>query len=79
VTAAAGQRGGFLDEPSSVERLWEEFKLKASADARERLMLHYAPLVKYVAGRVSVGQPPKKEQAHQVCDGIVGQIDAIEK
>jgi hypothetical protein len=39
-----------LDEPSSVERLWEEFKLKASADARERLILHYAPLVKYVAG-----------------------------
>jgi hypothetical protein len=25
-----------------VERLWEEFKLKASADARERLLLHYA-------------------------------------
>jgi hypothetical protein len=32
-----------LGEPSSVERLWEEFKLKASADARERLILHYAP------------------------------------
>jgi RNA polymerase sigma factor for flagellar operon FliA len=47
-----------LDEPSSVERLWEEFKLKASADARERLILHYAPLVKYVAGRVSVGCRP---------------------
>ncbi len=44
-----------MDEPSSVERLWEEFKLKASADARERLILQYAPLVKYVAGRVSVG------------------------
>ena len=35
-----------------MERLWEEFKLKASTDARERLILHYAPLVKYVAGRV---------------------------
>ena len=52
-----------MDEPSSVERLWEEFKLKASADARERLILHYAPLVKYVAGRVSVGLPPSIEQA----------------
>ena len=38
-----------MDEPSSVERLWEEFKLKASADARERLILHDAPLVKDVA------------------------------
>jgi RNA polymerase sigma factor (sigma-70 family) len=49
-----------LDEPSSVERLWEEFKLKASADARERLILDYAPLVKYVAGggagRAAVGR-----------------------
>jgi RNA polymerase sigma factor FliA len=49
-----------LGEPSSVERLWEEFKLKASADARERLILH-APLVKYVVGRVLVGPPPNIE------------------
>jgi RNA polymerase sigma factor (sigma-70 family) len=68
-----------LDEPSSVERLWEEFKLKASADARERLILHYAPLVKYVAGRVSVGLPPTIEQADLVSYGIFGLIDAIEK
>ena len=54
-----------------MERLWEEFKLKASADARERLILHYAPLVKYVAGRVSVGLPPNIEQADLVSYGEV--------
>ena len=68
-----------MDEASSVERLWEEFKLKASSDARERLILHYAPLVKYVAGRVSVGLPPNIEQADLVSYGIFGLIDAIEK
>ncbi len=68
-----------MDEPSSVERLWEEFKLKASADARERLILHYSPLVKYVAGRVGVGLPPNIEQADLVSYGIFGLIDAIEK
>lgn len=68
-----------MDEPSSVSRLWEEFKLKASIDARERLILHYAPLVKYVAGRVSVGLPPNIEQADLVSYGIFGLIDAIEK
>ena len=68
-----------MDEPSSVERLWEEFKLKASADARERLILHYAPLVKYVAGRVSVGLPPNIEQADLVSYGIFGLIAAIGK
>ena len=68
-----------MDEPSSAERLWEEFKLKASADARERLILHYSPLVKYVAGRVGVGLPPNIEQADLVSYGIFGLIDAIEK
>ena len=68
-----------MDEPSSVERPWEEFQLKASAAARERLLLHYAPLVKYVAGRVSVGLPPNIEQADLVAYGIFGLIDAIEK
>jgi RNA polymerase sigma factor FliA len=52
---------------------------QASADARERLILHYAPLVKYVAGRVSVGLPPNIEQADLVSYGIFGLIDAIEK
>jgi hypothetical protein len=52
-----------LDEPSSVERL----------------ILHYAPLVKYVAGRVSVGLPPNIEQADLVSYGTFGLIDAIEK
>jgi RNA polymerase sigma factor for flagellar operon FliA len=78
-TRSRPAKGGALDEPSSVERLWEEFKLKASADARERLILHYAPLVKYVAGRVSVGLPPNIEQADLVSYGIFGLIDAIEK
>ena len=43
------------------------------------LILHYAPLVKYVAGRVSVGLPPNIEQADLVSYGIFGLIDAIEK
>jgi RNA polymerase sigma factor FliA len=55
------------------------FKLKGSADARELLIPHYSPLVKYVAGRVSVGLPPNIEQADLVSYGIFGLIDAIEK
>jgi RNA polymerase sigma factor FliA len=44
----------------------QEFKLMAAADARELLILHYSPLVNYVAGRVSVGLPPNIEQADLV-------------
>jgi RNA polymerase sigma factor for flagellar operon FliA len=83
VTEQADDRRGTAatveEEASPVERLWRQFKGERSADAREHLILHFAPLVKYVAGRVSVGLPPNIEQADLVSYGIFGLIDAIEK
>jgi RNA polymerase sigma factor FliA len=62
-----------------LRELWEKFKETGDAGVRERLILHYSPLVKYVAGRVGVGLPPNIEQADLVSYGIFGLIDAIEK
>ena len=59
--------------------LWTEFKATASPAARERLILHYAPLVKYVASRVATGLPASVEQADLVSYGMFGLIDALEK
>jgi RNA polymerase sigma factor for flagellar operon FliA len=59
--------------------LWAEFKRTGSGNARDRLIVHYSPLVKYVAGRVSAGLPHSIEQADLVSYGIFGLIDAIEK
>jgi RNA polymerase sigma factor for flagellar operon FliA len=58
---------------------WHEFKGTASIEARERLILHYAPLVKYVASRVATGLPASVEQADLVSYGMFGLIDALEK
>jgi RNA polymerase sigma factor for flagellar operon FliA len=66
-------------ESSLVAALWKEFKSTAAPAARESLILNYSPLVKYVAGRVSVGLPQNIEQADLVSYGIFGLIDAIEK
>lgn len=66
-------------EPTDVERLWASYKDSASRDIRDQLILHYSPLVKYVAGRVAVGLPQNVEQADLVSYGIFGLIDAIEK
>ncbi len=66
-------------EPTALDALWVEFKATGSQASRERLILHYSPLVKYVAGRVSVGLPATIEQADLVSYGIFGLIDAIEK
>jgi RNA polymerase sigma factor for flagellar operon FliA len=64
---------------AALRALWENFKTTADQGTRERLILHYSPLVKYVAGRVGVGLPPNIEQADLVSYGIFGLIDAIEK
>ena len=64
---------------AAIRELWREFKDTADPRLRERLILHYSPLVKYVAGRVGVGLPPNIEQADLVSYGIFGLIDAIEK
>jgi RNA polymerase sigma factor for flagellar operon FliA len=64
---------------AAIGELWRSFKESGDQSLRERLILHYSPLVKYVAGRVGVGLPPNIEQADLVSYGIFGLIDAIEK
>jgi RNA polymerase sigma factor for flagellar operon FliA len=76
VTAGPGRAG---DVETALRELWEDFKATGNTSLRERLILHYSPLVKYVAGRVGVGLPPNIEQSDLVSYGIFGLIDAIEK
>src|SRR4028119_1289214 len=63
----------------ALKALWRAFKTTGDRALREKLILHYSPLVKYVAGRVGVGLPPNIEQADLVSYGIFGLIDAIDK
>ncbi len=64
---------------AAVAERWVEFKSTGDKAVREQLIIHYAPLVKYVAGRVGVGLPSNVEQADLVSYGVFGLIDAIEK
>jgi RNA polymerase sigma factor for flagellar operon FliA len=65
--------------PASIAELWQQYKDGSTPDARERLILHYSPLVKFVAGRVAAGLPQNIEQSDLVSYGIFGLIDAIDK
>jgi RNA polymerase sigma factor FliA len=67
------------DDLSVIQSLWADYKASGSRDARDKLIVHYSPLVKYVAGRVSVGLPQNIEQSDLVSYGIFGLIDAIDK
>lgn len=68
-----------MDNSAEIQACWEKYKATGDPALRDKLILHYAPLVKYVAGRVSVGLPGNIDQADLVSYGIFGLIDAIDK
>ena len=80
-TAQVGVRvgSGKVSQDPAIVALWERHKRDGDPDARERLILQYSPLVKYVAGRVSVGLPATIEHGDLASYGMFGLIDAIAK
>ena len=67
-----------MDENARM-KLWQEYAGTKSADIREKLILEYAPLVKLVAGRLSMYLGYNVEYEDLVSYGIFGLIDAIDK
>jgi RNA polymerase sigma factor (sigma-70 family) len=65
------------DVDAALADLWARYAEDRDPQLRDRLILHYAPLVKYVAGRVGSGLPAHVEQADLVSYGTFGLIDAI--
>jgi RNA polymerase sigma factor for flagellar operon FliA len=62
-----------------VEELWARYKEDADREARDRLILHYSPLVKYVASRMLARLPDSVDHSDLVSYGVLGLIDALEK
>ena len=65
--------------PHLIEDYWRRFKESGDPEAREGLILHFSPLVKFVAGRVGVGLPRSVDQSDLISYGMFGLIDAIDK
>ena len=61
------------------QEMWRRFKENGDTEVRNRLVVHYSPLVKFVAGRVRSGLPSSVDQADLVSDGVIGLMDAIDK
>lgn len=66
-------------EPPDLDRLWKAFKSTGDAGAREKLVVHYSPLVKYVAGRIGARLPNNVEQGDLIQNGMFGLMDAVDK
>lgn len=68
-----------LEQHDSVLAVWKEFQQSRDPALRNRLVVQYAPLVKYVAGRMRTRLPESVDQDDLVSDGVLGLIDAIER
>jgi len=64
---------------AELDQLWESFEKTQSPEAREQLIVRFAPLAKFVAARVGSGLPRSVEQADLVSYGMFGLIDAVER
>jgi RNA polymerase sigma factor for flagellar operon FliA len=61
------------------EKMWDNYLKKPTLEVREQLILEYAPLVKIIAGRLSMYLGYNVEYDDLVGYGIFGLIDAIDK
>ncbi len=61
------------------DAIWKEFKKKKTSVLRDKIIRKYMPLVKYVAGKVSIGLPSSMEFDDLVGFGQFGLLDAINK
>ena len=66
-------------ENVTEEELWKEYRKNHKQEVRDILIKQYAPLVKYVAGKISVGMPQNVDFDDLVGFGVFGLFDAVEK
>jgi RNA polymerase sigma factor for flagellar operon FliA len=64
---------------AETQSLWLEYRRTRDKALRDRLIVTYAPLVKYVAGRLGSGLPTHVDQGDLVSYGLLGLIGAIER
>lgn len=59
--------------------LWEEYRRTRRPEVRDRLVLHYSGLAKYVAGRIAATLPAHVPRDDITSQAILGLIDAVDR
>lgn len=63
----------------TVDSAWESWHDSSDTSAREWLVVHYASLVKFVAGRLAAGLPRSVDIGDLVNAGVLGLMSAIDR
>lgn len=62
-----------------IEHVWAQWFERRDRGSRDRIIVHYSPLVKFVAGRVGAGLPSSVDSADLVSAGVFGLMDAVDR
>lgn len=68
-----------VPEDPDVAMHWTRWLNRRNSASRDHLIVHYSPLVKFVAGRVGAGLPNSVDPGDLVSSGVFGLIDAIDR
>jgi len=63
---------------SSLDKLWKEYKETGSKVAKDKLLVEYAHLVKYIVHRLAINLPSSVDRDDLASSGIIGLIKAVE-
>lgn len=67
------------ERDTNMIHLWQQYQQNKSAKIRERLLEHYLPLVKLVAGRLAIGMPSHVDKDDLASCGFFGLLEALER
>jgi RNA polymerase sigma factor FliA len=77
------ESGEIMEEPSLVQTNMELIPgygaEKLASNCQEQMVLQYAPLIKYIASRLSLRLPSHISMEDLISSGIIGLIDAVQK
>ncbi len=68
-----------LTEKELIQQVWIDYQKSNGAELKDKLILYYSPIVKYVASRISVSLPSNIEIGDLASYGMFGLMDAIDK
>src|ERR1044071_5939186 len=64
---------------SALLRKYKEEPNKLTSQQKDKLILEYAPLIKFIAQKIAVRLPSNIELDDLISSGVIGLMDAIEK
>lgn len=63
---------------ANIDELWKEYKENGSRIAKDKILVEYAPLVKFIGSRIAINLPSSVCREDVISSGIIGLIKAVE-